>query len=61
MHSLFGTSLGSNPGPFDPKSDTLTTTPPPLPIIAQMVYSQLVPCHVVPKANPNTNTRPRNS
>jgi len=28
MHSLFGTARGSNPGPFDPKSDTLTTTPP---------------------------------
>jgi len=25
----FGTARGSNPGPFDPKSDTLTTTPPP--------------------------------
>jgi len=29
MHSLFGTARGSNPGPFDSKSDTLTTTPPP--------------------------------
>jgi len=31
MHSLFGIARGSNPGSFDPKSDTLTTTllPPP--------------------------------
>jgi len=30
MHSLFWHCPGSNAGPFDPKSDTLTTTPPPL-------------------------------
>jgi len=29
MHSLFGTIWGLNPGPFDPTSDTLATTPPP--------------------------------
>jgi len=29
MHSIFVTARGSNPGPFDPKSDTLTTIPPP--------------------------------
>jgi len=28
MHSLSGTTRGSNPGPLDPKSDTLTTTLP---------------------------------
>jgi len=26
MHSLFGTTWGLNPGPFDSKSDILTTT-----------------------------------
>jgi len=30
MHSFFSTARGSNPGPFDPKSDTVTTTPPPM-------------------------------
>jgi len=30
----FGTTRGSNPGPFDPKSDTLATTPTPPPIHA---------------------------
>jgi len=29
MHSPFGITRGSNPGPFDPKSDTLITTAPP--------------------------------
>jgi len=29
MRSLIGTARGSNPGPPDPKSDALTTTPPP--------------------------------
>jgi len=29
MHSLFGTARWSNAEPFDPKSDKLTTTPPP--------------------------------
>jgi len=28
MHPLFGIARGSNPGPIDPMSDTLTTTPP---------------------------------
>jgi len=28
----FGTTRGSNPGPFYPKSDTLTTTPTPAPL-----------------------------
>jgi len=27
-YSFFGIARGSNPGLFDPKSDTLTTTPP---------------------------------
>jgi len=30
MHSLSGTARGLNPGPFDPKSDMLTTSPPDL-------------------------------
>jgi len=42
MHSLFGTARESNPGPFDAKSDTLTTSSPSSSFIcseAQIQYS----------------------
>jgi len=67
MHSLFGTARGSNPGPFDPKSGTLTTTPPPPETTCVNLLWSLVLASVphrtcarnrhVPWAPPQTETR----